>query len=140
MIIGIGTDIVETARIRKLVEKYGEHFVDKILRPAEVAACNESANRIHRIAARFAAKESLAKAFGIGISETIHFQNIEISNGPHGEPHLTLYGTARELQSKLHITRIHLSMSHADKYATAVVILESEQPPSTSSQQTNSHP
>lgn len=140
MIIGIGTDIVETARIQKLVEKYGEHFVDKILRPAEATACNASANKIHRIAARFAAKEALSKAFGIGISETIHFQNIEITNGSHGEPHLTLYESARELQSKLHITRIHLSMSHADNYATAVVILESEQTTSLFPQSTDTYP
>lgn len=126
MIVGIGTDIAEVERIGKLVEKYDETFLSKILRTDEIRSCNESAHRIQRIAARFAAKEALSKAFGTGISGAINFQNMGITSGPKGEPLFTLYDEAAELQRERGITHIHVSMSHTEHYATAVVILESD--------------
>ncbi len=124
MILGIGTDIVDVNRIARMVEQYEGRFLEKILVPTEVEACAESSNRIQRIAARFAAKEALVKAMGTGMCAEINYRHIEILNGKLGEPLLRLHGSAEEMQKKRGISRIHLSMSHTEKYATAMVVLE----------------
>ena len=136
MIAGIGTDIVEIDRIRRIVEKHGQHFLERILRPAEIELCTRSSSnsqplRYERIAGRFAAKEALSKAFGTGISEKIHFQNIEITNTSQGCPVLKLCEAAESLRLERGISKIHLSISHADHYATASVVLESDSHPPT---------
>ena len=125
MIVGIGTDIVEVERIRSLLEKNGETFLNKILRPNEIKTCCGSANKVQRIAARFAAKEALDKAFGTGIFGEINCENIEISNGENGEPHITLFDKAALIQQERGVDAIHVSLSHTEQYATAFVVLES---------------
>ena len=79
----------------------------------------------------YAAKEALSKAFGTGISEKIHFQNIEITNTSQGCPVLKLCEAAESLRLERGISKIHLSISHADHYATAIVVLESDSHPPT---------
>lgn len=125
MIVGIGTDIVEVERIRSLLEKNGETFLNKILRPNEIKTCCSSANKVQRIAARFAAKEALGKAFGTGIFGEINCENIEISNGENGEPRITLFDKAALIQQRRGVDAIHVSLSHTEQYATAFVVLES---------------
>ena len=128
MVVGIGTDIVEVRRIGRLVEKFGDVFLRKILRPDEIQCCNTSANKIQKIATRFAEKEALAKALGTGIFGEVNFQNVEISSTENGAPFFILYDEAALIQQERHISRIHVSLSHTESYAISFVVLESSAP------------
>ncbi|MCK9314915.1 MAG: holo-ACP synthase [Verrucomicrobia bacterium] len=125
MVVGVGTDIVEVKRIGRLVEKFGDVFLTKILCPDEIRCCNSSANRIQKIAARFAAKEALAKALGTGIFGVVNFQNVEISSAENGAPFFILHDEAAKIQRERQITHIHVSLSHTESHAISFVVLES---------------
>ena len=81
MILGIGTDIIEVARVARLVDKYGPRFLAKIFTPAERDICLGAANQAQRLASRFAAKEAVMKALGTGWARGVRFQDIEIPSG-----------------------------------------------------------
>lgn len=125
MVVGVGTDIVEVKRIGRLVEKFGDVFLRKILRPDEIQCCNASTNRIQKIAARFAAKEALAKALGTGIFGEVNFQNVEISSAENGAPFFILHDEAAIIQRERQISHIHVSLSHTESHAISFVVLES---------------
>ena len=125
MIVGIGTDIVELKRIARLVEKYGDTFLRKILSADEIQSCNLSENMIQRIGARFAAKEALGKAFGTGIFGEINFQNVQLATNEMGAPFFILHDEAAKIQKARKISHIHVSLSHTDSYAISFVVLES---------------
>ena len=124
MIAGIGTDIVELARIEKMLAKFGDAFRERICSPAELA---EGARRKHAptfYAGRWAAKEAAAKALGCGIGEHCAFTELEIKNDASGAPQLKLNGKAAEFAAKRGGGTLHVSLSHETAYATAVVIWE----------------
>ena len=85
MVIAIGTDIVEIARIAEVLERQGERFIDRILTVSEKTLYNQSKS-VSFVAKRFAAKEAVAKAFGTGIGRGVSFQDIVISNNAKGAP------------------------------------------------------
>lgn len=123
MIIGIGVDIVDVARIKKLYDKYGSKFLDKVLTESEKAYCVSHSNPSQYIAARFAAKEAAAKAFGCGIGIKFHWKNIELYKNSAGKPKLRFHKKAKKNFDKLECD-CHVSVSHVREYATATVILE----------------
>ena len=131
MIVGLGMDLVEIRRIRRALERFGLHFVDKILHASETAlkftsVCDIlSANRVAHVAARFAAKEAGAKALGTGFTGGIWFRDIRILPLASGKPEIHFYGQALERAQELGVTHAHLSLTHARDTAGAVVILES---------------
>jgi holo-[acyl-carrier protein] synthase len=124
MILGTGIDIVEVARLRRSLEKFGERFLRRILRPDEMAYCLAHKSPELYVAARFAAKEAISKAFGTGIGAEIGWQDIEVGRKESGEPFVILHGDGQKLLRKRSASKIHLSLSHTSQHAAAVAILE----------------
>jgi holo-[acyl-carrier protein] synthase len=126
MIVGIGVDLVETARIGESLERHGEHFIRRLYTPVEIAYCEKFKNRAERYAARFAAKEAAFKALGTGWREGVRWLDVEVVNQASGKPELVLRGRAEELSRALGVTRTGISISHADHYAVVQVVFESD--------------
>lgn len=124
MILGTGIDIIEVARIRASCEKFGERFPARILLPSEMEYCRSHKDPAPHIAARFAAKEAVSKAFGTGIGASIGWHDIEVKRRESGEPYLVLHGKGQELFQSRAATGIHISLSHTLEHATAISILE----------------
>ncbi len=126
MTVGLGIDIAETERIAQALERHGERFSRRVFTPAEMAYCDKFKNRAERYAARFAAKEAAFKALGTGWAKGVRWLEVEVSHQPSGKPELLLTGRAREVATQLGVTRAALSISHANRYVVAQVILESD--------------
>src|SRR6266567_4342597 len=103
-ILGHGIDIVETARIRKLIDQHGAHFLDRVFTPGEQAYCNISRKRsLEHYAGRFAAKEAVLKVLGTGWRGGIAWTDIEIAKEPSGQPHVVLGGECARIAAELGI-------------------------------------
>ena len=124
MILGTGIDIIEVARIRASYDKFGERFLNRILRPAEIAYCLSHRNPAPFLAARFAAKEAISKAFGTGIGKQLGWQDMEVGRKDSGEPFVILHGGGQRLFEQRGGRKFQLSLSHTDNYAAAMAILE----------------
>jgi len=124
MILGTGIDIIEVDRIQASYEKFGERFLKRILREGEIAYCVSHKNPAPFLAARFAAKEAVSKAFGTGIGEHLGWQDIEVARKPSGEPYVILHDKGRELLQQRHARIVHLTLSHTAQHAVAMAILE----------------
>jgi len=124
MIFGIGTDIVEIERIRKLDSL--EKFADKILSLSELKVFKSQIDekQVTFLAKQFAAKEAVSKALGTGIGKDIRFNQIEILRNSDGKPYLNHDGIITTIFNDLGITKTHVSLSDEKKYALAFVILE----------------
>ena len=124
MICGIGIDLVENSRLEKIIEKWGSKFLQRVFSDEEIQYCGKHVQSSIHYGARFAAKESFLKALGIGLGRGVKFKDIEVMHDKNGKPALDLQGGAKAQIGKRKITKIHLSLTHTKKYATAVVILE----------------
>ena len=124
MILGTGIDLIEVARIASSFEKFGERFVNRILLPDEIAYCLSHKNPAPFLAARFATKEAVAKAFGTGIGAQLGWQDIEIRRKESGEPFVVLHGKGAELFAARGAGRLHISLTHTANHAAATAILE----------------
>ena len=124
MILGLGMDIVEVARIAASMEKLGDAFVERLLLPAEIAYCRGHADPAPFVAARFAAKEAIAKAFGTGIGAALSWHDLEIGRKDSGEPYVVLHGRGQELITARRAKRLHITLTHTAQYAAATAILE----------------
>jgi len=124
MIVGIGLDIVETARLGRALSRHGRRFEARVYTPAETGACSARADRIQAFAARFAAKEACLKALGTGWAQGLTFRQIEVRSGPGGRPEIHLTEDAAARARDLGVRAIHLSLTHQPGLAAAVVVLE----------------
>ena len=124
MITGIGTDIVEIARIAKMLEDHGKSFTEKIFTENEIKECEIRKNRAVYLAGRWAAKEALSKALGTGFGKKCSWRDVEILNNKNGKPEIKLSGTAEKTAEDQNVAAFHISISHETHYATATVILE----------------
>jgi holo-[acyl-carrier protein] synthase len=125
MILGIGTDMIEIARIARSVERYGESFLHRVYTEEEVAYCQrKKKNSAESFAARFAAKEAGAKALGTGISRGVAWTEFAVTREPSGRPLLEFRGRAAEIAKAMGIARVSLSITHTREMAMAVVIVE----------------
>lgn len=122
MIIGIGTDIVEVARIAKSIEKIA--FRVKVFSKIEITYCETKKNKAESYAARFAAKEAFFKALGTGWRGGMAFNEVEIKNDKLGKPTLNITGKTAKIIKKINIKTIHVSLSHTKETAIAMVVLE----------------
>lgn len=122
MIVGLGLDVVEVERIRKLYERHGARFLNRVFTAQEQAYALEYAQPAERLAGRWAAKEAAVKALG-GV-EGVGWRELEIIRGPRGEPGLRLHGKALEQAKALGADVFHLTITHAGGLAAAQVILE----------------
>lgn len=118
-IIGIGIDVVEVERIGSSMAEFGERFATRIFTPAERAYCDAQRRPEIHYAARFAAKEAVAKAFGTGIGKELGWLDMEIVRRESGEPALVLSGTGKAYAEAKGIGEIKISLSHAQHYAAA---------------------
>jgi len=125
MILGLGIDLVELARIRQALDKFGERFLKRVLRPGEIAYCQSHRDPVPFVGGRFAAKEAVSKAFGTGIGRQLGWLDIEVCRHETGQPYVVLHEDGLRLLEQRGGVRIHLSISHTDHHATAVAIIES---------------
>lgn len=116
MIIGIGIDLIEVARVQKAIER-NPRFVDRVFTEREIQYSEGKKSRFEHLAARFAVKEAFFKAIG----QRIAWADVETTNLPSGQPQVTLL--AKNIYG---FTRSHVTISHTAEYATAVVVLEKD--------------
>ncbi len=126
MILGIGTDLVDTERLACMVEQYGDRFLERIFTRREVETAEMRATLSQRLGTRFAAKEATMKALGTGWRGGVHFTQIEVRKHPTGRPEIVLSGAAKARADEMGVTGIHVSLSHEGQRALAVVIVEGE--------------
>ena len=125
MILGIGIDIIEVERIQKSFERFGERFLKRILHPNEISYCLSHRVPGPFLAARFAAKEAISKAFGTGIGAQLGWQDMEIGRKDSGEPFVILHQAGQLLLEASGGGSLRISLSHTQAHAAAVAILES---------------
>jgi holo-[acyl-carrier protein] synthase len=122
MVVGIGIDLVEIHRVKKAIEK--PLFVQRVFTPGECTYCDgRGRQNAASYAARFAAKEAVMKALGTGLSGGGTWQDIEVLPDEQGRPVMRLAGFFGQLARELGVTRVHVTLSHAQEYATAQVLL-----------------
>ena len=121
MIIGIGIDIIEIDRIKKSVDRFGDHFLNKIYTEKELEYCLSKHNKYQHLAARFAAKEAIYKAVACGWENGATWKNMEITNEKNGIPKVELLGKLKDFIKN--DKEIKISLSHSDNYVTAVAIV-----------------
>ncbi len=126
MIFGVGTDVVEIARIQKALERWGERFARKILTGPELGRFQSHRLRANYLAKRFAAKEAFTKALGTGIRSPAGWQGMWVVNLPSGKPELRFTPALQALLEKRGVTGAHVSLSDEKGVAFATVILECE--------------
>ncbi|MGO4890876.1 holo-ACP synthase [Flavobacterium sp. W21_SRS_FM6] len=122
-IVGLGTDIVEIARIESQLAR-SERLAHRVLTVSELHTYAQHNFKARFLAKRFAAKEAAVKALGVGIGNGVSFQDVEVQNMPSGQPFLNFYGKFAELCSERGVTASFLSISDEQHYAVATVILE----------------
>lgn len=125
MILGTGIDLIEVERIRDSFTRFGERFLKRILHPNEIAYCLSHKDPGPFLAARFAAKEAISKAFGTGIGGQLGWQDMEVGRKESGEPFVILHGNGLKLLNERGARIVHLTISHTAAHATAMAILES---------------
>ena len=124
MILGIGIDIIEVERIKGSYERFGEKFLHRILHPNEISYCMSYKAPAPFLAARFAAKEAISKAFGTGIGAQLGWQDMEVGRKESGEPFIILHGGGQKLLEARGAKKLLISLSHTQTYATAIALLE----------------
>jgi holo-[acyl-carrier protein] synthase len=125
VILGVGIDIIEVARIQGSYERFGERFLNRILHPNEIAYCLSHKVPAPFLAARFAAKEAISKAFGTGIGAQLGWQDMEVGRKESGEPFVILHEAGKKLLEERKARVVVISLSHTQEHAAAVAILES---------------
>ncbi len=123
MILGIGIDLIETARIQDSLERFSDRFLQRIFLPGEIKYCEQMKFPAPHFAARFAAKEASSKAFGTGIGRSLGWQDIEVCNKESGEPYLVFHGKGAQLAKERSVGGSLISLTHHQSAAAAVVIL-----------------
>jgi len=124
MILGTGIDLVEIARFRKVIDRLKDRFVMRVFTPGEQQFCNEHRDPVPHFAVRFAAKEAAFKALGTGWAKGVTWLDVEVQRQRQDAPTMALYGEAQRLSAALGAHSVHLSLSHTDQWAIAMVILE----------------
>jgi len=120
--IRCGVDMIECDRIAAGIERSGERFLNRFFTAGERQDC---ADKPYRLAARFAAKEAVAKALGTGIGD-IRWVDVEVRTAEERRPRLALYGRAKELADEMGLTDWDISLSHSDSLAIAIAVAKSE--------------
>ena len=124
MIAGVGIDLVPIERVWALLGRRGDRALARLFTPAEAQRCRASKHPPESFAARFAAKEAFFKALGTGWGRGGAWTEVEVVSAGNGAPSIRLSGRAAALAAERGVRRIHLSLTHADGTAAAVVVLE----------------
>ena len=122
-VYAIGVDAVDISRIADMIERHGDRFVRRVFTETEIAYCQPKVTAAASFAARFATKEAVFKATGIGLDLGMHWRDVEVVNDERGRPFVVLYGeTAQRLSGKT----VHLSLTHTDHQAIAMVVVDED--------------
>lgn len=116
--LSVGVDLIETRRIARALERWGDRFLLYVYTPAEVEYCR---NHVPELAARFAAKEAVSKALGTGL-RGVKWREMEVLSDVRGKPLVRLHGRARKRAEQLGLDEFAISLSHSRRYAIAFVV------------------
>jgi len=122
-ILGTGIDVVETKRIAESIERFGDRFLNRIFLDGEVAYARGMKFPHLHLAARFAAKEAISKAFGTGIGRDLGWRDMEIVREETGAPRVRLHGRAEVYAKERGVREIHVSLSHTAEYGAASAVI-----------------
>ena len=119
--LAVGVDVIEIPRVARAIERWGERFLNRVYTPREIARCR---GRVPELAVRFAAKEAVSKALGVGIwwRGGIGWTEAEVYSDALGKPEVMLHGRAADLARDLGLSRWAISLSHSKEYAMAMVV------------------
>jgi len=121
----VGVDLIEIARVQRVLDRFGERFLDRVFTPAELLYARR---RLPELAARFAAKEAVSKALGVGVrmlsQEGVRWQEVEVLGDHRGRPEVYLHGRAAERAAELGLTEWAVSLSHSREHAVAFVVAQ----------------
>ncbi len=124
-VLGVGVDLVECARIEHSLARFGKRFLHRVFTDGEIAYSQSMKFPARHLAARFAAKEALSKAFGTGIGKAMGWKDLDVRKKESGEPFVVLDGGAREMAERRSVRKVWITLSHTDQHAMAMIILES---------------
>jgi holo-[acyl-carrier protein] synthase len=123
ILVGLGADLIEVERIRGVIERHGERFLDRILTEDEKAYCSSMGAPHKHIAARFAAKEAISKCFTTGIGKDFAWKSASVYHGSRHEPLVRLDAQGQALLAHVGATHVLLTLSHTETHALAVAAL-----------------
>jgi holo-[acyl-carrier protein] synthase len=123
-IIGIGIDLVDCARIENSIERFGDRFLQRVFTEGEIAYSQSMKFPARHLAARFAAKEALSKAFGTGIGKSMGWRDLDVQKKESGEPFVVLCGGAKQMAKERGVVKVWISLSHTEASGMATIILE----------------
>ena len=123
VVVGLGCDLVEVARVQKAIERQGTRFLERVFTEEERFYSQEKARPAVHFAARFAAKEAVSKCFSTGIGAELGWKSISVRSGPRSEPHVILDEKGEALLKQVRATHVLLSLSHTAEHALAVAAL-----------------
>lgn len=121
-ILGLGTDITETERIRSMLDRHADHFLTRVFTDGERAYCSQRKESAQHYAGRWAAKEAVMKALGTGWGEGVGWTDIEVETQASGKPVIRLAEGAAAVAQRLGIVDVLITISHCQEYATATAI------------------
>jgi len=124
-VIGIGVDLVECERIKHSMDRFGDRFLHRVFTEGEIEYSMSMKFPERHLAARFAGKEAVAKAFGTGIGKAMGWRNIDIRKKESGEPFVVFSGPANALATERGVTSALITLSHTERHAAACVVLQS---------------
>ena len=128
MIFGIGVDVLEAARIQKVYDKYGDHFIERLLMPAERAQLASTRRTTRFLAMRFAAKEAIVKAMGTGFAHGIWIRDVGVVQNAWGKPEVAYSPRGEKVRRKLGIGGGHVTLTDEAGLIVAVAVLERAAP------------
>lgn len=123
-VLGVGVDLVENARIQHSLDRFGERFLQRVFTPGEIEYSQSMKFPARHLAARFAAKEAVSKAFGTGIGKAMGWKDIAVHRKPSGEPFVVLEGGAKTLADERGVAALWITLSHTEHHAMAMIVLE----------------
>jgi len=123
-VLGIGVDLVECARIQHSIDRFGQRFLHRVFTESEIEYSMSMKFPARHLAARFAGKEAVSKAFGTGIGKAMGWRDIDIRKKTSGEPFLVFSGAAQDLAAKRGVTSGLITLSHTEHHTMACVVLQ----------------
>ncbi len=136
MIFGIGVDVLEAARIKRVFDKYGDHFIERLLMPAERAQLAKTRRTERFLAMRFAAKEAIVKAMGTGFAHGIWIRDVGVVQNAWGKPEVAYSPRGEKVRRKLGIGDGHVTLTDEAGLIVAVAVLETAPKPSKKTKRT----
>jgi holo-[acyl-carrier protein] synthase len=125
-VLGIGVDLVENARIEHSLERFGERFLQRVFTAGEIEYSKSMKYPARHLAARFAAKEAVSKAFGTGIGKSMGWKDVDVRRKESGEPYVVLEGGAKKLAEERKVSSVSITLSHTEHHAMAMIVVEAD--------------